>query len=132
MIGKTLSHYTILKKLGSGGAGDVYMAGDTRLNRTVALKMLPPAMHSDPERIRRLVQEAKMASALDHPNTATIYEIGEAEGTRFIAMEYVDGETLAAKVGSQHLNTTQILNIAIQIAEVIDAAHEKGIVHRDI
>jgi non-specific serine/threonine protein kinase len=132
MIGKTLAHFHILRKLGSGGMGDVYLAKDTRLSRDVAVKVLPPGFESDPERIRRFVREAQAASALNHPNVATIYEICEAEGTHCIAMEYVEGQTLEVKMGHVPLGVTEILDMAIQLADALDAAHTKGITHRDI
>jgi eukaryotic-like serine/threonine-protein kinase len=110
----------------------VYLAQDTRLDRTVALKILPVEMASDPERMRRFVQEAKAASALSHPNVAHIYEIGEANGTNFIAMEYVEGQTLDAKLKGRALETAEIIDIATQVADALDEAHSKGITHRDI
>jgi eukaryotic-like serine/threonine-protein kinase len=132
MIGTKLAHYEITSHLGSGGMGDVYHARDTRLDRTVALKILPAEVAADPERMRRFVQEAKAASALSHPNVAHIYEIGEANGTNFIAMEYVEGQTLDAKVKGRALESTETIEIAIQVADALDEAHSKGIIHRDI
>lgn len=120
MIGRTLSHYRILEKLGEGGMGQVYRAQDTKLDRIVALKVLPQEMASDPERMDRFAREAKAASALNHPNVTTIYEIGEAEGVRFIAMEYVEGQP------------PELLNIGIQVADALAEAHPRGITHRDI
>ena len=110
----------------------MYLAEDTKLGRTVALKILPPELSSDSDRLRRFVQEAKTASALDHPNVAQIYEIGEAEGTHFIAMQYVEGETLRSKIHGQPLDTVQLLDVAIQVADALQSAHSKGIVHRDL
>src|SRR5262245_45395638 len=112
--------------------GVVYLAQDTRLDRTVALKILPVDVAADPERMRRFVQEAKAASALSHPNVAHIYEIGEANGTNFIAMEYVEGQTLDAKLKGRALETAQIVDIAAQVADALDEAHSKRITHRDI
>jgi eukaryotic-like serine/threonine-protein kinase len=132
MIGKILFHYEIKKELGSGGMGHVYLAQDTKLDRTVALKILPSDVASDPERMRRFVQEAKAASALDHPNVAQIYEIGESDGTNFIAMQYVEGQTLDALSKGHQLDSKEITDIAIQIADALDAASAKGITHRDI
>jgi serine/threonine protein kinase len=132
MIGKTLAHFHILRKLGSGGMGDVYLAEDTRLGRHVAVKVLPPGFQSDPERIHRFVREAQAASALNHPNVATIYEICEAEGTHSIAMEYVEGQTLGAKMGNVPVSAAETLDIAIQLADALEGAHAKGITHRDI
>jgi eukaryotic-like serine/threonine-protein kinase len=127
-----LSHYKILSKLGSGGMGEVYLAQDTKLDRTVALKILPAEVASDPERMRRFVQEAKAASALDHPNVAQIFEIGESDGTSFIAMQYIEGQTVDAKSKDQPLDSKEIIDIAIQAADALDAANSKGITHRDI
>jgi serine/threonine protein kinase/Tfp pilus assembly protein PilF len=132
LVGKQLSHYEILALLGAGGMGEVYRARDTKLERTVAIKILPAAVAADQERMRRFVREARAASALNHPNVATIYEIGEAEGVSFIAMEYVEGETLQAKIHGRPLETREILEIALQIADALDEAHTKGITHRDI
>src|SRR5262245_1663026 len=116
MLGDKLGHYSILKRLGSGGMGQVYLAKDTNLERTVAIKILPPEVASDPERMRRFVQEAKTASALNHPNVANIYELGESEGISFIAMEYVDGETLESQLKTP-LENDELLDIATQIAD---------------
>ena len=132
MIGRTLAHFRILETLGSGGMGDVYLAEDTRLGRRVAVKVLPSGFESDPERIRRFVREAQAASALNHPNVATIYEICEADGIHCIAMEYVNGQTLGAKIGEVPLRVAEVLDIASQIADALDAAHTHGITHRDI
>lgn len=112
--------------------GEVYQARDTKLDRTVALKILPADLATDAERLRRFASEAKAASALNHPHVATIYEIGEAEGVRFIAMEYVEGQTLAAKINGQPLAVNEIVEIGSQIADALDEAHNKGITHRDI
>ncbi|MBP1657944.1 MAG: serine/threonine protein kinase, partial [Bacteroidetes bacterium] len=132
MIGNTVSHYKILEKLGEGGMGVVYRAEDTRLNRTVALKFLPRGLEShEPER-ERFLQEAQAASALNHPNVCTIYDIAEAEGQQFIAMEYVDGMTLREKIARAQLDIGTAVGYAIQIGEALEEAHAKGIVHRDI
>jgi len=132
MIGKTLSYYTILKKIGAGGMGVVYLAQDSRLDRTVALKILPPEVAADPERTARFILEAKTASSLDHANVAHIYEIAEANGIHFIAMQYVEGETLNTQIQDRPLPNSEIIDIAIQIADALDEAHAKGIIHRDI
>jgi serine/threonine protein kinase/Flp pilus assembly protein TadD len=132
MIGKTISHYKILEKLGEGGMGVVYKAQDTKLDRIVALKFLPQHLTSDPVEKERFVHEAKAASALNHPNITTIYEIDEFEGQMFIAMEYCDGETLKRIIEKEALSVKKVLDIGIQICEGLTIAHEKGIVHRDI
>jgi len=129
---KRISHYTILSKIGSGGMGEVYLAQDQKLDRTVALKILPAEFASDPARMHRFVQEAKAASALDHPNVAHIYEIGEADGTNFIAMQYIEGATLDSYIKDRQLQSNEILDIATQIADALDVAGSKGITHRDI
>lgn len=132
MIGRAVSHYTILKKLGAGGMGEVYLAHDTKLGRNVALKFLPTDVASDGDRMRRFVQEARSASALNHPNIAHIYEIGEADGLNFIVMEYVDGETLSSRISNGPLDNDQLVEIALQIANALDESHSKGVAHRDI
>ena len=132
LIGRQLGAYQILAPLGKGGMGEVYRARDTKLDRTVALKILPAAVATDAERMRRFVSEAKAASALNHPHVATIYEIGEAESVRFIAMEYVAGQTLAAKINGTPLAIPEIVELGSQIADALDEAHSKGITHRDI
>ena len=129
--GAQLGPYRIIAPLGAGGMGEVYLAQDTRLDRTVALKILPPELAQDPERMRRFVQEAKAASALNHPNVAHVYEIGEAGGIHFIAMEYVEGQPLKAKLG-RPLEACEILDIGTQVADALDEAHSKGVTHRDI
>ena len=135
--GSRIAHYRVVSRLGEGGMGAVYLADDTRLGRHVALKVLPASLAADPERMRRFVQEARLASALTHPNVAYIYEIGEheigeASGFRFLAMEYVEGETLSARLGRGPLPLSELLSIGAQIADALDEAHAKGIVHRDI
>ena len=132
MIGKTISHYRIVEKLGEGGMGVVYKAEDTKLKRTVALKFLPPEFTRDPAARERFVHEAQAAAALDHPDICTIYEIDEAENHAFIAMAYIDGERLTDKIERGPLKLEEALEIAVHIAQGLQAAHEKGIVHRDI
>src|SRR5215470_2326409 len=132
MTGQSLGSYQILSRLGAGGMGEVYRARDNRLDRTVALKILPGEVAADAERMRRFVREAKAASALNHPHVATIYEIGEADGVNFIAMEYVEGQTLAARINGHQLKVSEIVEIGTQIADALDEAHSKGITHRDL
>ena len=131
MIGRTIAHYTVLEKLGEGGMGVVYKARDTHLDRFVALKVLPADKVADPERKRRFVQEAKSASALNHPNIITIHDISEADGTVFIVMEYVAGKALADLIPRHGMRLGEALKHAIQIADALAAAHAAGIVHRD-
>jgi eukaryotic-like serine/threonine-protein kinase len=130
--GTHFGRYEIRAPIGEGGMGEVYLALDTQLDRSIALKILTADVARDPQRLHRFLQEARAASALSHPNVAHIYEIGEAQGTHFIAMEYVEGEGLDKKIGGRPLEVNEILEIAIQIADALDEAHSKGIIHRDI
>lgn len=132
MIGKTVSHYKILEKIGEGGMGVVYKAEDTKLKRTVALKFLPRELTQDEEAKQRFIQEAQAAAALDHPNICTIFEIAESEEQTFISMAYVEGQSLKEKIAAKSLEPEEALDIAIQVAEGLREAHEKGIIHRDI
>jgi serine/threonine protein kinase/Tol biopolymer transport system component len=132
MVGRTISHYDITEKLGEGGMGVVYKARDNHLHRSVALKVLPPERVADPERKRRFVQEARTASALNHPNIVTVYDIDQAEGVDFIAMEHVEGKTLDAFIGRKGLKLNEALKYAIQIADALAKAHAVGVVHRDL
>ena len=131
-IGQTISHYRITGNLGKGGMGEVFLADDTTLDRKVALKFLPDAFTSDPERMARFEREAKLLASLNHPNIAGIYGLEQADGNRFLVLEYVEGETLQARLSKGALPLEDALELCRQIAEGLEAAHEKGVIHRDL
>src|SRR5438093_1623847 len=132
LVGQSVSHYRVLSLLGLGGMGEVYLAQDDSLGRKVALKLLPEVFTSDEERLRRFEREARLVSALNHPNILTIYEVGLMGEAHFIASEFVDGQTLRQRQRGGRLALSEALDFAIQIASALSAAHEAGIVHRDI
>ena len=132
MLGKSISHYKVLEKIGQGGMGEVFLAQDTTLDRKVALKFLPEELEQDSTARNRFLREAKSAAALDHPYICHIHEVGEVEGKSFISMEYIQGETLSRKLTEGPLPLKNVLQMAIEIAEALNAAHKKDIVHRDL
>ncbi|MEK6324033.1 MAG: serine/threonine-protein kinase, partial [Acidobacteriota bacterium] len=132
LIGTTISHYRILSRLGAGGMGEVYLAQDTKLDRKVAIKFLPPESMADEQAKKRLLREAQAAATLDHPNVCAIHEVGEEDGRSFIVMQYVEGETLGNLIQHKPLELRESLDIAVQVADALTEAHSQGIIHRDI
>src|SRR5688500_12237512 len=132
MVGTQISHYSIIRALGSGGMGTVYEAEDTQLGRHVALKFLPAALSSDPQSLERFQREARAASALNHPHICTVYAIEQWDNQHFIAMELLEGQTLALWMGAEPIDAARLVDVGVQIADALESAHSKGIVHRDI
>ncbi len=132
MIGKTLAHYEITSLLGKGGMGEVYQAKDSKLGRDVAIKVLPEEFARDADRVARFQREAKLLASLNHPNIAAIYGLEESDGTNFLVMELIEGNTLADRIKSGPIPVEEALKLALQIAEALEAAHEKGVIHRDL
>ena len=132
MIGRTVSHYRIIEQLGGGGMGIVFRGEDVRLGRSVALKFLPREMSDNPHAVDRFQREARAASALNHPHICTVHDIGEHDGQQYIVMELLEGRTLKHFIGDRPVELDQLLDLALQIADALDAAHGKGIIHRDI
>ena len=132
MIGRTLSHYKVLEKIGEGGMGEVYLAKDTKLDREVAVKVLPATFSENKERLARFEREARLLASLNHPNIAAIFELEESDGVHFLALEFVPGETLAERIKRGPIPIDEALPLFKQIAEGLEAAHEKGVIHRDL
>jgi serine/threonine protein kinase len=132
MIGKALGHYAVSTLIGRGGMGEVYQAKDQKLGRDVAIKVLPEEFAKDADRVARFQREAKLLASLNHPNIAAIYGIEESNGTNFLVMELVEGQTLDDRIKSGPIQVEESLKLALQIAEALEAAHEKGVIHRDL